>query len=257
VLNADGSAIKQVPFPADLQPCTATSCVVTANQQLEQKAFTHFMEPTAKPKAAKSPTTPKALTGHKKLGALNTSGLAADLPDGHSQVAQVAKARMPVYYPKFIKPSVNDASDTYCLAITGNCADGSEPATEYAHDQRTQAVPVRRRRPADDRRLASGRRHLLDLQHADQRHPQRTDGRDGGVDDPRTRLDQRQDAAQSDARLLLASGHGQGNAQSTRRGASGSERAAGLGWKRSSRASWRASSRVLSFVRPAVRRSIR
>jgi LCP family protein required for cell wall assembly len=133
VLNADGSAIKQIPFPADLQPCTATSCVVTANQRLEQKAFARFTAPTAKPKAAQSPTTPKGLKGHKNLGALNTSGLAADLADGHSQVAQLTKVRMPVYFPKYIRPSVNGTSDTYCLAITGNCADGAEPATEYAH----------------------------------------------------------------------------------------------------------------------------
>jgi hypothetical protein len=91
------------------------------------------MARTAKPKAAKSPTTPKALKGHKKLGALNTSGLVADLPDGHSQVAQLNKVRMPVYFPKFIEPSVNGASDTYCLAITGNCNDGAEPAAKYAH----------------------------------------------------------------------------------------------------------------------------
>ena len=30
VLNADGSTIKQIQFPADLQPCTVTSCYVTA-----------------------------------------------------------------------------------------------------------------------------------------------------------------------------------------------------------------------------------
>ena len=40
VLNADGSTIKQVPFPADLQPCTATSCFVTAEQSREAQVFT-------------------------------------------------------------------------------------------------------------------------------------------------------------------------------------------------------------------------
>jgi len=135
VLNADGSTIKQIPFPADLQPCTAISCFVTANQQLEHRAFARFMTPTAKAKgqSKQQTATPKALKGHKEQSAFSTSGLAADLPDGHSQVAQLAKVRMPVYFPKFIKPSVNGASDTYCLAITGNCADGAEPATEYAH----------------------------------------------------------------------------------------------------------------------------
>ena len=38
------------PFPADLQPCTATSCFVTAQPVAEQAAFARFM--TATPKAA-------------------------------------------------------------------------------------------------------------------------------------------------------------------------------------------------------------
>jgi polyisoprenyl-teichoic acid--peptidoglycan teichoic acid transferase len=131
VLNADGSAIKQIPFPADLQPCTTTSCFVTSNQPLEQRAFARFMTPTAKAKGQRKQTA--TAKGHKRQSGFSTSGLAADLPDGRSQVAQLSKVTMPVYFPKFIKPSVNGASGTYCLAITGNCNSGSEPATEYAH----------------------------------------------------------------------------------------------------------------------------
>ena len=50
VLNSDASTIHQVAFPADLQPCTATSCVVTSNQSAEQATFARFMAAT--PKAA-------------------------------------------------------------------------------------------------------------------------------------------------------------------------------------------------------------
>src|SRR5665213_582185 len=127
VLNADGSTIQQIPFPADLQPCTTTSCFVTAEQSREAQVFAHFMAATPKAKT-KAKTTPKSAKGHKKLGGINTAGLTAALPDGHSQVAQLSKVTMPVYFPKYI-----ESGSEYCLSLIGNCTQGDEPAVEYAH----------------------------------------------------------------------------------------------------------------------------
>jgi LCP family protein required for cell wall assembly len=127
VLNADGSAIKQIPFPADLQPCTAASCFVTAEQSQEAQVFAHFMAATPKSKT-KAKTTPKSAKGHKHLSQINTSGLTAAVPDGHSQAAALSKVGMPVYFPKYIK-----SGSEYCLSLIGNCTQGDEPAVEYAH----------------------------------------------------------------------------------------------------------------------------
>jgi LCP family protein required for cell wall assembly len=127
VLNADGSAIKQIPFPADLQPCTAASCFVTAEQSQEAQVFAHFMAATPKAKT-KAKTTPKSAKGHKRLNQINTSGLTSAVPDGHSQAAALSKAKMPVYFPKYIK-----SGSEYCLSLIGNCTQGDEPAVEYAH----------------------------------------------------------------------------------------------------------------------------
>ena len=127
VLNADGSTIKQIPFPADLQPCTATSCFVTAEQSREAQVFAHFMAATPKPKT-KAKTTPQSAKGHKRLSRINPAGLIEALPDGHSQAAQLSKVQMPVYFPKYI-----ESGSQYCLSLIGNCTQGDEPAVQYAH----------------------------------------------------------------------------------------------------------------------------
>lgn len=134
VLNADGTTIKQIKFPALPQPCTPTSCVVTANQARERQVFATFMAPTPK---AKTPAAAKAnagggptgsAKGHKHLNQIPTAGLTADLADGRSQAAQLAKVRMPVYFPRLI-----EASSQYCLSLTADCTPGDEPASEYLH----------------------------------------------------------------------------------------------------------------------------
>jgi polyisoprenyl-teichoic acid--peptidoglycan teichoic acid transferase len=127
VLNADGSAIKQIPFPADLQPCTATSCFVTAEQSREAEVYGHFMAATPKAKT-NAKQTPKSAKGHKKLRRIDTAGLANAVSDGHSQAAQLSKLKMPVYFPRYIK-----AGSDYCLSLIGNCSQGDEPAVEYLH----------------------------------------------------------------------------------------------------------------------------
>jgi hypothetical protein len=104
---------------------------VTADQTQEAQVFAQFMRATPKPKASAAKTkvtVPKSLKGHKKQAGYSTAGLTLDTSDGHSQAAQLARVGMPVYFPKYIA-----SNSTYCLALTGNCNDGAEPATEYAH----------------------------------------------------------------------------------------------------------------------------
>jgi LCP family protein required for cell wall assembly len=127
VLNADGTTIKQIKFPASLQPCTTASCFVTGNQILEKQAFARFMAPTPKAKT-KVKAAPKSAKGHKRLNQIPTAGLTAALADGRSQAAQLTKVKMPVYFPRLIK-----AGSSYCLSLIGNCAPGDEPATQYLH----------------------------------------------------------------------------------------------------------------------------
>jgi LCP family protein required for cell wall assembly len=130
VLNADGSTIKQIPFPADLQPCTATSCFVTAEQSQEAQVFARFMAatPKANTKAKTGVGGGGSTKGHKRLSRINTAGLTEALADGHSQVAQLGNVKMPVYFPRYIA-----ASSQYCLSLIANCNPGDEPAAEYAH----------------------------------------------------------------------------------------------------------------------------
>jgi LCP family protein required for cell wall assembly len=127
VLNSDGSAVRQVEFPADLQPCTATSCFVTANAAAEQAAYARFMAATPHAKAQSKPA-PASAKGHRRLTKIPTAGLTGDLPDGRSQAAQLTRVGMPVYFPRLIQ-----TGSTYCLSLIGNCANGAEPASEYLH----------------------------------------------------------------------------------------------------------------------------
>ena len=138
VLNSDASTIHQVAFPADLQPCTATSCVVTSNQPSEQAAFARFMAATPKAATAaqnKAKATPASLKGHKHLSKIPTAGLTSDVSDGRTQAAALSRSGMPVYYPRLIK-----AGSQYCMSVTGNCVGGGEPPAEYTHSYPRQYV---------------------------------------------------------------------------------------------------------------------
>ncbi len=131
ILNSDASTIHQVAFPADLQPCTATSCVVTSNQQAEQAAFGRFMAATPKASTAaanKAKVTPASLKGHKRINRIPTAGLIDATSEGRAQAGALSRVGMPVYYPRLIK-----AGSEYCASLAGNCLPGSEPAAEYAH----------------------------------------------------------------------------------------------------------------------------
>jgi LCP family protein required for cell wall assembly len=131
ILNSDASTIHQVAFPANLQPCTQTSCVVTSNQGAEQAAFARFMAATPRAASAaanKAKVTPASLKGHKKVNKIPTGGLTSAVSDGREQAGALTHAGMPVYYPRLIK-----AGSEYCMSVTGNCQAGYEPPEEYAH----------------------------------------------------------------------------------------------------------------------------
>jgi LCP family protein required for cell wall assembly len=122
-----GSQIKQIKFPAQLQPCGGgtgqTPCFVTASSQAEDAVFRQFMTPTAPPATAAGGGSHK-----RKKAKPSTAGLIADTGDGRSQAAQLGHIPMPVYYPKLIL-----AGSSYCFAITGNCNSYPNPGYEYAH----------------------------------------------------------------------------------------------------------------------------
>jgi LCP family protein required for cell wall assembly len=141
-INADGSAIKQIPFPAILPGAVADGApsYVTAESSAEQAAYAQFMKPTLPPKAKHTSSSGggSGKHGHHKTK-LDTSGLIADPGDGITQAKALTNVKMPVYYPRYILDQGG-----YCFSITGNCDDGDEPASEYAHSYpRQYRIPIR------------------------------------------------------------------------------------------------------------------
>ena len=135
VLNANGSTLRQIPFPAILGPS-----YVTAQSAAEHAAYARFLAATHKPKAKPKPSHPSARHAAKASSRIDTAGLTADSADGRSQAAQLPRAHMPVYYPRDIK-----AGSQYCLALTGNCADAAELAAAYAHSYpRQYLIPTQK-----------------------------------------------------------------------------------------------------------------
>jgi LCP family protein required for cell wall assembly len=123
VLNAAGHTIKQVKFPAIQVPGCGTTgangvavpCYLTADPSAEAGVFRAFMRPTLAAPPAKSA---KANTGgsRKRSGRIQTAGLTADTADGRTEVAQLAKVKMPVYFPRLVKTGTY-----YCLGLIANC----------------------------------------------------------------------------------------------------------------------------------------
>ncbi|MGH2865999.1 MAG: LCP family protein [Solirubrobacteraceae bacterium] len=134
VVNAAGHRIKQVRFPAQIQPCTATACFVTADASAEAGAFSTFMRPTL---AAAAPAKRSGAGRAKRSRAakLSAAGLVADVGDGKSQAAALGHAGMPVYYPRLIVAHTN-----YCSSLTSICpletaSPGSYPRAYLIRDQ--------------------------------------------------------------------------------------------------------------------------
>jgi polyisoprenyl-teichoic acid--peptidoglycan teichoic acid transferase len=123
-----GHQIKQIQFPAVIQPCGPPApgangavqqapCYVTANPGPEQAAYHAFMAPTAAPASSSGAAgggvagqaTPEAHSGP-------VPGLRADLADGRAQAGGLRRAGMPLYVPRLI---LNGSS--YCTAVNPEC----------------------------------------------------------------------------------------------------------------------------------------
>jgi LCP family protein required for cell wall assembly len=137
-----GHTIKQIPFPAILQPCGAApgpnataavpGCYVTADPLAEQQAYHEFITPTlVAPPVARVAPVPRR-SGHTSAASL---GLVADVADGRVQVHALGNVGFPVYFPKLIY-----GGSSYCLAANRNCpvqisSAGSYPRAYEIHDR--------------------------------------------------------------------------------------------------------------------------
>jgi LCP family protein required for cell wall assembly len=141
----DGHTIKQIPFPAILDPCvpsgpvapeitgstvpaanaTQTACYVSADTGAEQTAFNQLMTPTvSQPSSSSSPSaaasgssTPSSGAPHGSGPSPASLGLTADVADGKAQVAALGgRAGMPVYFPRLI-----ENQSEYCTPTNSLC----------------------------------------------------------------------------------------------------------------------------------------
>lgn len=134
VVFSAGHTIKQVPFPAILQPCTASGCYVTADPGAEHHAFSQFMAPTKAP-AGGSGSAGAARHGAGPSHPGPVPALTGDLSDGKAQAAALGSAGFPIYYPRVIS-----AGSYYCSGVTGNCpaqvqTTGAYPRAYQIRDQ--------------------------------------------------------------------------------------------------------------------------
>jgi polyisoprenyl-teichoic acid--peptidoglycan teichoic acid transferase len=130
VINAAGHSLKQIPFPAILLPCGGgtgqTPCYVTADAGSEAVAFRKFITPTQVGGAASA-----RKGGRRRASKAPTAGLAGDVLEARNQALALGKLGFPVYYPKLVPTGVNWQATSYCSTASGNCNDGSEPASAY------------------------------------------------------------------------------------------------------------------------------
>ncbi len=125
ILDADSHDLKSIQFPYSFTACNPECYVVPTSTSAEHAAYREFMTPTV----AEAKSTSSSSSQHKHRSTKPpTKGLAADPGDGKSQAGQLGDVGLRVYYPKLIV-----ASSSYCFAITGNCDEPDEPASEYAH----------------------------------------------------------------------------------------------------------------------------
>jgi LCP family protein required for cell wall assembly len=132
-----GHELKSIPFPAILGACDPTGqtpCYVTADAAAEDSAYQKLLTPTqANPNSQAAVQPPPGRHGKKRSNAYSTAGLMADATDGKTQAEDLGRAGFPVYYPKYVVgPSLDTSIGAqYCSSISGNCDDGSEPASAY------------------------------------------------------------------------------------------------------------------------------
>jgi polyisoprenyl-teichoic acid--peptidoglycan teichoic acid transferase len=130
-MESNGASIKQIPFPATLQPCTATACFVTSTTGQEQATWAQFIHATPAG-SSKSQVRKTAHNQTRARRAPSTAGLVDDVSDGQAQAQALSRAGMPVYFPRLVMPSASSANP-YCSALLANCNDGDEPSAVYTH----------------------------------------------------------------------------------------------------------------------------
>ena len=133
VAFSDGHTIKQIPFPAILQPCgtqpgaiPGAACYVTADQAAERRVFRRFMTPT-RPSSGVGSHHPRGragsrfgFTGPRKIPPPPRpppkAAVTPDPADGRAQAAALRHVGMPVFYPQEIA-----RGSSYCTPSNGNC----------------------------------------------------------------------------------------------------------------------------------------
>ena len=115
VAFADGHAIREVHFPAILDPCAPPApCYVSATPEAEAQAFRQFMAVTKSSKPSTTPA-PAVKHGRARRTAAPTIGLESGLSAGMVQAAAMHSA-LPVYVPRMIASGTNyegPAADEY------------------------------------------------------------------------------------------------------------------------------------------------
>jgi polyisoprenyl-teichoic acid--peptidoglycan teichoic acid transferase len=135
LINANGTSIKQIPFPAMLPAADSLDQFVTADSGAERAAFRQFMHPTPQPKPKPKPNAKGKKGKHAHKPAINPAGLSADPADGLAQAKALTKPRMPVFYPRLM-----DSASEYCTNVIGNCENDLEPPEAYLHAYPRQYV---------------------------------------------------------------------------------------------------------------------
>ncbi|HET9104425.1 MAG TPA: LCP family protein [Solirubrobacteraceae bacterium] len=144
VVNAAGTRIEQVKFPAILHACPP-DCNVTADPVAEAAAFRRFMHVTTGG-PAKAKAKAKTKIRAKKGAKLSAAGLVADTADGKAQENALASVGMPVYYPRLIMAG---GGTGYCSDMTSLCpleapSPGSYPRAYRLRDRRGHPYPAYR-----------------------------------------------------------------------------------------------------------------
>jgi LCP family protein required for cell wall assembly len=105
VAFSDGHAIREVHFPAILQPCVPNQpCYVTSTAPAEQQAYRRFMAviKSSKPAAAASASGRSGAHHSGPAPAPAAVGLELDLVAGQAQAAAMRSRGIPVYVPRTI-----------------------------------------------------------------------------------------------------------------------------------------------------------
>ena len=122
VAFSDGHAIREVHFPAILDPCNPPApCYVSADPGAEAAAYRSFMA-VIKPRSSNAST---ASHGGGHASTAGAVGLEADVSDGKTQAAALSSLSMPIYYPKLIPSGTSYEGPT----------SGEYPRAYEIHDQ--------------------------------------------------------------------------------------------------------------------------